>query len=237
MRPGVLITGTDAGVGKTFVGAAMALALRRRGFSVGALKAVESGCLYRNGRLLAPDALYWKKKLELPEPVEAICPYRFRTPLAPAVAARLEGVRIDPEVIARCFGRLADRYDVVFVEGAGGLLAPLTEDFFVLDLASRLSLPVLVVVGSRLGAINHTLLTLECLKTRGLPLVGMAINLIGDHQDPATEGNAETITNLTDAPLLGILPKFDVDESIETVSAWIEEWFDIERIVARITRT
>jgi len=232
---GLLVTGTDTGVGKTLVGASLALALRRRGFTVGALKAAESGCTEVDGELYAEDAVFWKKSLELTEPLEKICPYRLVSPLAPAVAAMLEGITIDPKKITRAFRHLADRYDLVFLEGAGGLLVPLAGDLLIADLASGLSLPVLVVVASRLGAVNHTLLTLECLKARGLACAGVVVNCIGDPDDPATEGNVEVIESLVEVPILGVLPRFDPDESCDTVASWMDEWFDLDGLIAFLT--
>src|SRR3990170_937540 len=126
MKRAYFITGTDTGVGKTFVASGIAAALKGEGFGVGVMKPVETGCAIRNGAVIPADAVRLKEAAGSIEPLDAINPYRFLSPLAPAVAARLEGVAISLERIRDCFQEIADKNDVTIVEGAGGLLAPLT---------------------------------------------------------------------------------------------------------------
>ena len=159
---GLMITGTDTGVGKTFVACGIAGALRRRGLSVAPFKPAETGCAFdeRSRALIPADAEMLQQATATQAPLETICPYRFRLPVAPWVAAEQEGVTIDPARLEQCYRELAASHDSVLVETAGGILVPLAENFHYADLARQLSLPVLVVAASRLGVINHTLLTL-----------------------------------------------------------------------------
>ena len=168
---GLFITGTDTGVGKTFVARGIASALRARGRRVGVLKPVETGCGAGMTRRPA-DALALRSAAGSTLSVDRICPYRLDAPLAPDVAARLENVRIDPEVILAAFRVIDADHDLTIVEGAGGLLVPIVQRYAMADLARDLDLPLLVVVDSRLGAINHTLLTLEAAAARGLAVRG-----------------------------------------------------------------
>ena len=206
---GIFITGTDTGVGKTFVGCGLVAALRARGKSVGVMKPAETGCEERDGRLHADDASRLLRFSGADLSPELVCPYRFAEPLAPAAAARRAGVRIEKAKIIECYRRIAPRHDVTVVEGAGGLMVPLADGYTFADLARDLALPLLVVVGSKLGAINHTLLTLHCAKSLGLPLLGYVLNQTAREPDLATRTNGEVLSRHTDTPCLGSLPFWD----------------------------
>lgn len=205
---GLLITGTDTGVGKTFVGCGLAAALRRQGVRVAPFKPAETGCeLDPHAKALLPsDAILLRQVSGTVAPLETICPYRFRLPVAPWVAAQQEGTEIDPALLARCYSELASTHDLVLVETAGGILVPLAQGFHYGDLARLLDLPVLVVAGSKLGVINHTLLTLEFLRSAGLNVFACVLNHPFNEDSPAIETNAETLRRLVSTRLF-ILPR------------------------------
>ena len=203
---GILITGTDTGVGKTLVGCGLAATLTAQGKTVGVLKPAETGCVLRDGVLYPEDAVRLAAHARVSLPLEQICPYRFASPVAPSVAAELVGTTIDPQHIAAVFEEMAKQHDFTIVEGAGGLLVPLTGRYTFADLAQDLNLPLLVVVGSKLGALNHALLTLSCAQARSLPVIGYILNHPTASSDLATQTNARTLAYLTDTPCLGILP-------------------------------
>ena len=163
-EPGIFVMGTDTGVGKTVVTAAIALAARQRGRSTAVLKPAQTG---EDGTITG-DAEFVAALIGLDEPPDAICPYRLRAPLAPAVAARLEGRRLDPQVVARAYNDLAARHDLVLVEAAGGALVPFSDGVDMAALASMLGLPVVVYALPVLGNLNNILLSLEALHRRGL---------------------------------------------------------------------
>jgi dethiobiotin synthetase len=169
---GVLVVGTDTAVGKTVVAAGLAWALRRRGIDVGVMKPVETGVSTRR----RSDAAMLRIAAGAPDPIEDVAPYRLAAPLAPVVAARREGVRLSLDRLVRGYERLAARRAFVVVEGVGGLMVPLTATTTTLDLAEALRLPVLIVIANRLGAINHTLLTLHAAECRGLTVRGLILN-------------------------------------------------------------
>lgn len=206
MSRGLFVTGTDTGAGKTVVTAALAAALHARGLRVGVMKPVESGCLQGEDGLRPLDALFLQAASGCDAPLALVNPYALAHPLAPALAAELEGVDIDIGYIRECYQRLSANHDIVLVEGAGGLLAPLTGQLTMRDLAADLDLPVLLVAGNCLGVINHTALTVEAIRQRGLPLVGVILNHISPQVDEAVRTNAESIRRWGGAPLLGEVP-------------------------------
>lgn len=172
-RPhGVFVVGTDTGVGKTVVAAGLAWALRQRGIDVGVMKPVETGFSSRG----PSDAATLRRAAGAPDPIEDVAPYRLKAPLAPLVAADKEGIRISPQRLVRDVKRLAARRAFVVVEGVGGLMVPLTPTHTTLALAEALQLPILLVIANRLGAINHTLLTLHAAECRGLTVRGLVLN-------------------------------------------------------------
>ena len=201
-----LITGTDTAIGKTTVACALAAAISARGRSVGVLKPVESGCEQgADGRLIPADAIRLRYFSGCPEPLETICPYRFSAPLAPAVAARREGQQVDLAVVAAGIQHLASRYDVTLIEGAGGLLAPVAAQTTFADIARERQLPLVIVVGNRLGAINHAQLTIGWAKASGLDVVGYIVNSLTPEASLAAETNIEALVELVGPPL-GVLP-------------------------------
>jgi dethiobiotin synthetase len=205
MGRGLFVTGTDTGAGKTVVTAALAASLHARGLRVGVMKPVESGCPQGDDGLRPQDALFLRAVSGCDAPLDLVNPYALAHPLAPALAAELEGVYIDIDHIRECFRQLIADHDIVLVEGAGGLLAPCTRELTMRDLAAELNLPVLLVAGNCLGVINHTALTVEAIRQRGLPLVGVILNHISPIVDEAVRTNAESIRRWGGAPLLGEL--------------------------------
>ncbi len=222
---GLFITGTDTGIGKTLVGCGMAAAWTAQGKRVGVLKPAETGCYMRDGALYPDDAMRLADYAESTLPVGALCPYRFSPPVAPSVAAEQAGVTIQPDQIVETFQTIASEHDVTIVEGAGGLLVPLVDRYSFANLAQDLSIPILVVVGSKLGALNHTLLTLHCIQTRGLPLAGYVLNHPTETSDDAIKTNAATLACLTDVPCRGIIPHLSLSGRLDQDSATLSNLF------------
>lgn len=202
----LLVTGTDTGIGKTVVTCTIAAALHARGTRVGVVKPAETGCPRRGDELVPEDATALAAAAGDESPLATVCPYRLPEPLAPALAAERAGVTIDVEKLATHLRTRAAAVDVLLVEGAGGLLAPLTRDASFADLARRAGARVLVVVGSRLGAINHALLTLAVLAARELPVAGYVVNRLGPVDDLAVATNDQLLRRLTPVPCLGVVP-------------------------------
>jgi dethiobiotin synthetase len=219
---GIFITGTDTGVGKTVVASALTRLLHVNGVNVGVMKPVTSGCKEENGHLVSEDAalLAWSAGVAGADPDMA--PYKFRLPIAPSEAAKREGARIDFRLIADSFARLSSRYDFIIVEGAGGLMVPLSGELLLADLVRHLSLPLLVVARPDLGTINHTLLTCFAARQLGIAVKGVIINNYPEKPGIAEESAPNLIASLAGAPLLGILPHMEGNGLRDIVAALAE---------------
>ncbi len=221
---GIFITGTDTGVGKTIVAATLARLLRMNGVSVGVMKPVTSGCREENGVLVSDDARLLCQAAGLAVS-EDIAPYCLREPLAPAESAKIDGVRIDFSAIKDAFDRLSSTYDYVIVEGAGGLMVPLSGGLLVADQARELELPLLVVARPGLGTINHTVLTCFAAQQMGLHVAGVIINGMPEHPGLAEQSAPHQIGSLCGAPVLGIWPQrneLDEMEMVDELSGWLD---------------
>ncbi|MEW5911762.1 MAG: dethiobiotin synthase [Thermodesulfobacteriota bacterium] len=217
MSAGLLVVGTDTGVGKTLVCAGLTLALRRAGVEAGYLKPVASGCLPTPAGPASPDAMLVARLAGLSEEPAALNPVCLAAPLAPLAAARAEGAAVDlPAVLAACQEFMATRAFTV-VEGVGGLLVPLAPGATLLDLAAGLGLPALVVGRPGLGTVNHTLLTIDALRGRGLAVPGFVFSaaapLPGD--DPSLANNPALVSEFCGAAFLGALPYLGPEEQLD----------------------
>jgi dethiobiotin synthetase len=207
MTSGLFVTGTDTGVGKTYVSAGIAIALKLRGVDVGVMKPAETGCRVRAGRMMPKDALILMKSARVKDPLSLVNPYRLRKPLAPSVAAAREGIKIDPDKILKAFNALRERHEFMIVEGAGGIMVPLCGQYTYLDLACTMRLPVLIVARPGLGTINHTLLSIAALKGRNIAIAGIVINYALDGKPGlAEETSPAEIEKISGIRIVGILP-------------------------------
>jgi dethiobiotin synthetase len=201
-KPAWFVTGTDTEVGKTFVSCALLHAMRQRGWTALGMKPVAAGC-DAEGRNEDVEQLIAASSSTAPR--ELVNPYAFRAAIAPHIAAAEEGRTIELASIVAAFEQLQDLADAVLVEGVGGFCVPLGADLDTEDLAVALDLPVILVVGMRLGCISHALLTEQAIAARGLQLVGWVANRI----DPAMSRFDENLAALQAriaAPLLGVVP-------------------------------
>jgi dethiobiotin synthetase len=215
---GLFVTGTDTGVGKTRVAASLIHALRAQGLRVAAMKPVSAGSAPGE---LHDDVAALLQAANVAAGVRDVNPYAFEPAIAPHIAAEQAGVRIDLEAIAAAYARLAAKADAVVVEGAGGWRVPLNEAEDMADLAQRLRLPVVLVVGLRLGCLNHALLTAESIASRQLPWAGW----VGNQIDPTMAQQAANIAALRarlPGPCLGIQPFQPQSPASPTVgSQWL----------------
>lgn len=209
MGTGIFMTGTDTGVGKTFFTAALAAYGRELGYRVGVMKPAETGCEEKNGELVPADGLRLKQASACAAPMEKICPYRFREPLAPSIAAERAGVKIEIDHLLKAYGEISAAHDLTLVEGAGGLMVPLLPSYTYADFARVAKLPIIIVAANRLGVINHLVLTLEHASCKGLRVLGYVLNRISNEASLAAETNREVLANLTAVPCLGELSYFE----------------------------
>lgn len=207
MHKGIFITGTDTGIGKTFVSVGLLKVLKEMGHNVCPMKPLETGCSFKKGELVPEDTIKLLKAAEVNEPLDLINPYRFRQPLAPAVAAGLEGSMISRKRIMSAYRKLSNKYDLTIVEGAGGIMVPVYRKYIFIDLIKDLNLPILIVARPGLGTINHTLLTLDAAKNRGIEVIGVIINCPSKiKNDPSVQTNPAVIERSGGVPVLGIVP-------------------------------
>ena len=201
------ITGTDTDVGKTFVTCALLKAFAMRGLTATPMKPIAAGTIKFHGLQMNTDVVALREASATKALLADINPYYFSEPIAPHLAATHEKVAVDMKVIRAAFDRLSVEADTVLVEGAGGFLVPLSETQSMAEIPRALSLEVILVVGMRLGVLNHALLTVEAIQARGLTLAGWVANIpvAGDTMMFLDE-NISTLSRMIPAPLLGIAP-------------------------------
>ncbi len=233
MTTGIFITGTDTCVGKTVVAAGLAGALKHIGYSVGVMKPVQSGAGVRMGRLYSQDAEFMMNVVGRADEMELICPVLLREPMAPAIAAEMEGTTVDIGLIKNAYMELDKRHDFVIVEGAGGIAVPLKGGFLISDLISLLNIPAIIVARPGLGTINHTVLTIEYAKKSGISVIGVIMN--NCHGGIVEETNKRVISELTGVPIIGAIPN---DPAISTenciagnIVSLVQRHVDMETII------
>ncbi len=231
--PGIFVTGTDSGVGKTVIAGGLAASLASIGVDVGVMKPIATGgeelaatprvvagdrandvnpnaamsAGEVNRQLVSEDSVFLKHAAQVKDSLELINPICLREPLAPSVASQLEGLPIDLERVDSAFNQLRQNHEFMVVEGVGGLAVPIRDDILVAHLAARFELPLIVVARPTLGTINHTLLTVALAKSFNLEIHGIVLNgLRRDMVGLAENTNPAEISRLTNLPILGVLP-------------------------------
>lgn len=208
--PGIFITGTDTGVGKTVVAASLAWNLKQSGKDVAVMKPFQTGAVL--GGLTDIDFI--QKVIGSDYPLDQVSPCRLSMPLAPLSAAKLEGEEIDLYGVKEAYRSLSSCHESIVVEGAGGLLVPILEDYYMSDLVLDLALPILVVTRPDLGTLNHTLLTVESARRRGIDVRGIIINNFPMDPGLPERTNPELIIKMTGVPILGVIIS-DLSISVE----------------------
>jgi len=215
---GFFITGTDTGVGKTLIGVALTRAFVARGLKTAVMKPVAAGVIETPHGPRNDDAVELLGASNVAAAYVDVNPWLLSTPVSPHLAARADGVTIRPEPILAAYARLAANSEVVIVEGAGGWLAPISATETMADIAHQLALPVILVVGLRLGCLNHALLTREAIRARGLPFAGWIANQMRTEM-PLVDANIETLAGRFGAPPLGVVPPGALPSAV-AASAW-----------------
>jgi dethiobiotin synthetase len=206
---GLFITGTDT--------------------DIGVMKPIETGFLLRSS-----DAFFLKKIAGVKDSIESISPYRLKHPLSPFAAAQIEDVSIHFERIARAYEILLKVHQALLVEGAGGLLVPITRSMLMADLALRLNLPILIISRISLGTLNHTLLTVEAARRRGIKVIGVVFNHLAQRRGMAEKTNLPVIKHYLDVPILGEIPYASFLKKMgrdgKEIRRWVEAHVDMHRI-------
>lgn len=205
MKQSYFIIGTDTNVGKTYVASALVRHFAKAGYQTIGMKPIASGCMQTpDGDLLNDDVLALSTASNVVAPLDLTNPYRFSPAIAPHIAAEQAEEIIDCEKIKQAYHELTQLAEVVVVEGAGGFLVPLNRQETLADLAVTLNIPMILVVGMRLGCINHALLTVEAIKSRGLTLAGWVANQV-DAEMPVFEENLASLQQRIAAPCISVV--------------------------------
>jgi dethiobiotin synthetase len=212
-RKGLFVTGTDTGVGKTIVTAGLVRLARRRGLRALGVKPVETGCALRAGSLYPEDGAFLVAASENALTLDDVTPFRFSLPASPARAAAMEGRKLTVTDLVEHVIALQEDSDLLVVEGAGGLMVPIQENLMMIDLVERLGYPVLLVARTRLGTVNHTLLSVTALRARNIQVAGIVLSCSFPETGPEEEYTPRDIARLVgDIPVL-VLPFFNAEES------------------------
>lgn len=222
MGKGLFITGTDTDIGKTYVTALLVRTLRKAGYDVGYYKAAISGA----PTVAESDAGFVNRFAEINEPEDMILSYLYRNAVSPHLAARLEGNPVEKEVILKAWGRVAQAYPYVTMEGSGGIMCPIRHDekavYYLEDIIQWLHLPVLVIADAGLGTINHVVTTCEYIRNRGIPIKGILLN--NWKGGVMEEDNVKMIEEITGVKVLARVKKGDqlLDVDPETIISLYE---------------
>ena len=220
---GVFVTGTDTGVGKTLVACALARGLRARGLDVGVMKPIETGV----GPGGPADARALREAAGVADALEDVCPLQYALAAAPLAAAKAVGSCVKLRVIEAAYRRLRARHDWLVVEGAGGLLVPIApQNVTMADLAQRLELPLVIVARASLGTLNHTQLTLEAARRRGLEIRGVVVSHVSGPVSAADAANLDLMRHDASVPWLGEIPPLQPGAQPDP-----EQAFDWERLL------
>lgn len=243
MNAGLLVTGTDTGIGKTFVAAGLARLWNDAGIDVGVMKPAESGHDPLTNGVWPADARCLVAAARVADPLDEVAPYVFVPPVAPLVAARDARRPIEPERLRDRFERISARHSFVVVEGAGGLGAPLAEFgendrlFDYADLARLFDIPLLVVARAHLGTLNHCFLTVDYARRRGVEVIGVVLNgldpSLGDASVPA---NAAMVEEMNEVPVLGVVERVaSSDPTVDDMASACRASIDTDRLRRRMS--
>ncbi len=232
MEKGIFVTGSDTGVGKSVIAGAIAAVVKAHGVDTGVMKPFATGAKELHGKLVSEDVEFLKKMIETEEDDDLVNPIRFKPALAPTIAASKSGVSIDLDKIWNAYEVLKGKHDFVVVEGIGGLMVPINDTLFVADMVRKMDLPLVIVSKHCLGAINHTLLTLEYAKCKNLRIKGIVINMLKND-----DGFIHEIGKYSSVPILGAIP-FNDNVSVEDCAFDdIVECFRKEVNISKIMRS
>ncbi|MDE1827453.1 MAG: dethiobiotin synthase, partial [Thaumarchaeota archaeon] len=199
------VTGTDTGVGKTTITAALAASLRKHGIDVGVMKPIASGIAQKTG-FKSSDVALLCEAAKVNDTEETINPVFLPVPTSPYDATKILNLEIDMKIIFEKFQHLLKAHQMLLVEGIGGIMTPITKNFFVADLIKKMGLETIIVTRSTLGTLNHTMMTLKMCKEYGIAIKGMIINYFDEKGSLAERNAPSTLHEITELPILGIIP-------------------------------
>jgi len=215
----IFIAGTDTSVGKTFITGLLGRFFTYKNYRVITQKWVQTGSVSFSKDIAKHLKLMGLQRTKIREHLKCVCPYILKYPASPDLAAKMENKKINASKIKKCFYILQNNFELVIVEGIGGVLVPLNKNKLVIDVVAELKIPTIVVVANKLGAINHTLLTIEALRRRKIQILGLVFNNYKKTDSKILDGNILSIQHLTKEKILGIIPKIQNKTNLQKVIA------------------
>ena len=225
------VTGTDTGVGKTVITAAIASILRKRGIDVGVMKPIATG-ITTKGRFKSEDVEILHNAALTNDDEKTINPIFLSLPVSPYDASKSLGVKIGMETVFEMYKFLVKSHQMVLVEGIGGIMTPITQGFFVADMIKRMNLEAVVVTRSTLGTINHTVMTIEMCKKYQIPVKGLVINYFDEKGELAERNAPSTLHEITGLPILGIIPFVKDYQKFEVMVNTVEKNMDMNVFIS-----
>lgn len=225
------VTGTDTGVGKTAITAALAASLRKRGIDVGVMKPIATGIPQKNG-FKSADVTLLHEAAKVNDSEEVINPVFLTVPSSPYDATKALGLKIDMKIIREKFQHLLKIHQMLLVEGIGGIMTPITKDFFVADMIKEMKLETIIVTRSTLGTLNHTLMTFRMCKEYGITVKGMIINYFDEKGSLAERNAPSTLHEITGLPILGIIPFVKDYQKLDAMTSIVEKNIDLNLLIS-----
>jgi len=225
------ITATDTGVGKTTVTAALAASIKKSGIDVGIMKPVATGVMQKTG-FKSSDVSILYHATKVTDPENEINPIFMPLPVSPYDASKMLDVTFDKKIIFEQFTKLKNKHEMMLVEGIGGIMTPLTRNYFVADLIKDLGLETIVVTRSTLGTLNHTMMTIKTCNDYKIPIKGIIVNNYDEDGGPAERNAPTTIHEITGVPILGVLPYVRDYENLESMISCIEKNVNLKSLIS-----
>jgi dethiobiotin synthetase len=225
------ITGTDTGVGKTTITAGLAACIKKLGIDVGVMKPVATGNPQKSG-LKSTDAFLLYHASEVNDSEDLINPIFMPMSVSPYDACKILNLVFDKKIIIEKFKELQNKHKIVLVEGIGGILTPLTKDYFVADMIKDMGLETIIVTRSTLGTLNHTMMTVKTCQDYNIPIKGIIINNYDEKGGPAEKNSPSTIHEITNIPILGILPYVKDYHTLSMIIPHVERNIDLKSLIS-----
>ncbi|MDE1867276.1 MAG: dethiobiotin synthase [Thaumarchaeota archaeon] len=225
------ITGTDTGVGKTAITAALAASLRKRNIDVGVMKPVASGIARKTG-FRSSDVTLLHEAAQVNDNEEMINPVFLPLPVSPFDAAKILNLKIDMKIVFERFHSLLKVHQMLLVEGIGGIMTPIARDFFVADMIKEMGLETIIVTRATLGTLNHTVMTVRMCKEYGIPVKGIIINYFDEKGSPAERNAPSTLHEITGLTILGTVPFVKDYQKLETMTSAVEKNVNLDLFIS-----
>lgn len=225
------ITGTDTGVGKTSITAGLAGSMRKIGVDVGVMKPIATGYPNKTG-FKSPDVTKLVEAASIKDPENLINPVFLSLPTSPYDATKLLELSVDMPLIFEQFKKLLVLHEMLLVEGIGGIMTPITKNFFVADMIKGMGIDVIIVTRATIGTLNHTVMTCEMCKDYGIKIRGLIINNFDEKGTPAEKNAPSTLYELTDIPILGTIPLIKDLNNIEKLIEHVEKNIDVRSLIS-----